>query len=95
MASNALVIGAGCIGTAITDRLAAEDWAVTVATWGHAASPGSAGERVEHLQVDRTITGAVAAAVGSGRDAVIGTIVFGDADADSCSPAERMSAPSW
>lgn len=78
---DALVIGAGQIGTAIADRLLAEGWRVAVATRGAHPLPTELAGRIEHLVADHATADGVARAIGGGRDLVVDTIAFDDADA--------------
>ena len=79
--SDALVVGAGQIGTAIADRLLANGWRVTVATRGAAPLLTELAGRVDHVVGDHTTAAGVAAAIGTGRDLVVDTIAFDAADA--------------
>lgn len=78
---DALVIGAGQIGTAIADRLLAEGWRVVMATRGAHPLPTELSDRVEHLVADHATAEGVARAIDGGRDLVVDTIAFVDADA--------------
>lgn len=79
--SDALVVGAGQIGTAVADRLAAEGWLVTVATRGANPLPDELTGRVAHQIFDHASAEGIATAIGAGRDLVVDTIAFDDADA--------------
>lgn len=79
--ADALVIGAGQIGTAIADRLAADGWSVTVATRGANPLPAELVGRVMHHVFDHGEADALAGAIGAGRDLVVDTIAYDDADA--------------
>ena len=79
---EALILGAGQIGTAIASRLLADGWRVRVATRGQRPLPALLAGRVDHVVADRTQAGGVARAVGGGADAVIDTIAYDARDAD-------------
>lgn len=79
---EALILGAGQIGTAVAVRLLDEGWRVRIGSRGLRPLPAVLAGRVGQVVIDRAAPGAVAAAVGEGADAVIDTIAYDGADAD-------------
>lgn len=78
---DALIVGAGQIGTAIAERLLAEGWHVRIATRGRHPLPPSVADRVVPLVIDHDLPDGIASAIGHGADAVIDTIAYNEADA--------------
>lgn len=79
---EALILGAGQIGTAIAVRLLEEGWRVRIASRGLRSLPLVLAGRAAPVVLDRAEPGAIAATVGDGADAVIDTIAYDAADAD-------------
>jgi nucleoside-diphosphate-sugar epimerase len=78
-----IVGGTGQIGRAIAARLLDEGWRVALASRGRKDGADALVRRgAETVVLDRSVPGALAAALGDGADAVIDTVAYSEVEAD-------------